>query len=195
MHADFSVTPICACTRVLPWASINREGEIKTDGKVGKKMAEKERDYGTREQRGCGEERMRKKKRRKVPRKTHSRLNIACPVASSSLLHLCKNRRVTTAIWAKARSREWRKKPICTVWERMCLCVCWSVVVFSDLCRLWLSSSSWVFGVAFLLHGENPRSFQPFPAYRRHSLTWWLNILLLPPELTPPNGKMLYPCK
>lgn len=52
-------------------------------------MAKKESDDGTREQRkGAVMKRMRKKKKNKVPSKTHSRLNIPCPVASSSLLYL-----------------------------------------------------------------------------------------------------------
>lgn len=191
MHADFSVTPICACTRVPPWASINRDGGIKKDGKVGKGLAEKERDEGTREQRKEAVVR-RGGERRKVPKKTDLRLNIPHPVTSCSLLHLSVHTAGETRLWEWRRDQENEQKSLFALCES--ICVCWRVVVvFSDLCRLWLSSSSWVFGAVFCT--ERIRNLSSPQVFRRCSLTWGLQIRSVPPQLTPPNSNTFYPCK
>jgi hypothetical protein len=54
-------------------------------------MAEKERDYGTREQRGCGEERMRKKKKKKSAQEDALKIEYpmsSCLILSSASLYI-----------------------------------------------------------------------------------------------------------
>ncbi len=188
MHADFSVTPICACTRVPPWASINR-GRIKEDwkGRKGNGQGERWGNKGT-EERGYGEERMRRKK---GPRKTLSHIRLPHLLFCISL-YILQGKHSHESEGEIKRTNE--KAYLHCVRAYVFVCVCWSVVVvFSDLCRLWLSSNSWVFGAVFCT--ERIGNLSSPQVFRKRSLTWWLHIHHLPPELTPPNNNTFYPCK
>ncbi len=98
----------------------------------------KERDEGTREQRkGAMVKREWGGKKGPGRRSPTSGCLIFC---SASLCTYC---RVNTVMRAKARSRERTKKPICTVWEHMCLCVFVEVsLLFSLICAVFGSAQT-----------------------------------------------------